>query len=68
MKTGSDRVPTTRLMGEVATYLEAALAGRLTLLLRVAEREHAVLSRSLGQFAKHTARASARRVQPRFRG
>ena len=62
MNTWLGRINNAHQMGEVATYPNAALAGRLALLLRVAGSDHAALSR----LATHPARAAFGYVQLRF--
>ena len=64
MNTWLGRVYKAHLMGEVARCPNAALAGRLALLLRVAGSGHAALSR----VATHPARAAFRYLQLRFPG
>lgn len=64
MNTWLGRTYNAHLMGEVATHPNAALAGRLALLLRVAGSDHAALSR----LATHPARAAFGYVQLRFLG
>ena len=64
MNTWLGRIDNAHLMGAVARYPRAALAGRLALLLRVAGSDHAALSR----LATHPARAAFGYVQLKFPG